>query len=124
MGLDWTNGSLAEGLRHYEAGNYFAAHEEWETVWLKADEPEKAFLQAVIQVAAAFHHYSRHNRQGALLLLQAAMRRLETCSEFFGGIAVGELRADIRKWIQVMEQGDSVNHACKPRIRTCTKWPS
>ena len=27
--LDWTKGSLAEGLQLYEAGEFFAAHEAW-----------------------------------------------------------------------------------------------
>jgi predicted metal-dependent hydrolase len=50
----------------------------------------------MIQVAAAFHHYRRGNWHGTVLLLQAALRRLEPCPDGFGGIGVGELRADIR----------------------------
>jgi uncharacterized protein len=55
MTLDWTEGSLAEGLRWYDAGEFFAAHEAWESRWLESKEPEKTFLQGLIQVAAAFH---------------------------------------------------------------------
>jgi Protein of unknown function (DUF2470)/Pyridoxamine 5'-phosphate oxidase len=32
MEFDWTQGALAEGLRRYNAGEYFAAHEAWEPV--------------------------------------------------------------------------------------------
>ena len=59
--FDWTQGSLAEGLRLYDAGEFFAAHEAWESVWLRAQEPEKMFLQGLIQVTAAFHHLQRNN---------------------------------------------------------------
>ena len=121
MDLDWTKGNLAEGLRHYEAGAFFAAHEEWESVWLKADEPEKTFLQAIIQVAAAFHHYRRDNRQGTMLLLQAATRRLEICPEFFGGIAVSELCADIRESLQELQRDASGRQLAPPRIRLFIK---
>jgi uncharacterized protein len=54
--LDWSCGELAEGLRCYRAEEFFLAHEHWEGVWLKAQEPEKTFLQALIQTTAAFHH--------------------------------------------------------------------
>ena len=56
MEFDWTQGALADGLRRYDAGEFFTAHEAWETVWLEAREPDKTFLQGLIQVTAAFHH--------------------------------------------------------------------
>ena len=43
MEFDWTQGALAEGLHHYHAGEFFAAHESWESLWLAAQEPEKTF---------------------------------------------------------------------------------
>ena len=74
MKFDWTEGALAEGLRLYDAGEFFTAHEAWESVWLKLPEPEKTFLQGLIQVTAAFHHLQCDNRLGTTLLLQAALR--------------------------------------------------
>jgi hypothetical protein len=61
MEFDWTQGALADGLRRYNAGEYFTAHEAWETVWLGANEQDKTFLQGLIQVSAAFHHLRRNN---------------------------------------------------------------
>lgn len=55
MKFDWIQGALAEGLRLYHGGEFFAAHEAWESVWLESPEPEKMFLQGLIQVTAAFH---------------------------------------------------------------------
>ena len=97
MTFDWTQGALAEGLRCYEAGEFFAAHEAWEAVWLQSQEPDKTFLQGVIQVTAAFHHHQRNNPLGATLLLQAALRRLEPYPPNFGGIATALLCNDIRR---------------------------
>jgi uncharacterized protein len=115
MTLNWTDGPLAEGLRLYEAGEFFTAHEEWESVWLKAPEPEKTFLQGMIQVTAAFHHLQRSNRLGAVLLLQAALRRLDRSPAFFGGIAVAMVCEDARECLRKLEAGD-VN-LVPPRIR-------
>ena len=54
--LDWTQGNLFAGLRCFHSGAFFEAHEHWESVWLAAQEPEKTFLQGLIQIAAAFYH--------------------------------------------------------------------
>ena len=52
---------LMRGVAHFNAQEYFEAHEVWEELWLVAREPEKTFLQGLIQVAAAFHHHAREN---------------------------------------------------------------
>jgi uncharacterized protein len=105
MKFDWTQGALAEGLRLYDAGEFFAAHEAWESVWLAAQEPEKTFLQGLIQVTAAFHHWRRKNCLGTERLLRAALRRLERYPACFGGISVDLLRDDIRAWLKALEAG-------------------
>ena len=97
MILDWTQGALAEGLRCYRAGEFFAAHEHWEAVWLHAPEPEKTLLQALIQLAAAFHHHRRHNLSGARSMLQAALKRLAPYPASFQGISVASLSDEIRQ---------------------------
>src|SRR5208283_5098512 len=73
MPLDWTHGDLLEGLRCFHSGAYFEAHEHWESVWLTAREPEKTFLQALIQVAASFHHFQRGNHAGTISLLRIGL---------------------------------------------------
>ena len=103
MKLDWTDGPLAQGLACYRAGEFFEAHEHWELVWLKLREPEKSFLQALIQVSAAFHHYRRGNVVGAASLLTRALRRLERCDACFAGVAVGPLREGVRAWVRGLE---------------------
>jgi predicted metal-dependent hydrolase len=105
MKFDWTQGALAEGLQRYHAGEFFAAHESWESLWLVAGEPEKTFLQGLIQVTAAFHHLQRNNIVGAARLLQGALRRLEGYPASFGSVSVVSLCADIREWLNALETG-------------------
>lgn len=101
--LDWSSGPLAEGLRCYRAEEFFLAHEHWESMWLQAQEPEKTFLQALIQTTAAFHHLQRSNRRGATSLLRAALRRLEPYEISFGGVRVGTLREELEAWVLALE---------------------
>ncbi|HEV2709690.1 MAG TPA: DUF309 domain-containing protein [Edaphobacter sp.] len=104
--VDWSGGALAEGLRCYRAEEFFMAHEHWEGVWLASEEPEKTFLQALIQTAAAFHHLQRGNRVGAASLLRAALRRLGPYADFFGGVRVAPLREQIGAWVRALEVTD------------------
>jgi predicted metal-dependent hydrolase len=116
MKFDWCEGPLAKGLRLYEAGEFFAAHEEWELVWLSASEPEKTFLQGLIQVTAAFHHLRRDNRLGTILLLQAALHRLDPYPASFGGILVEALCNEIRDRVRLLKAGASAPQLIPPRI--------
>jgi uncharacterized protein len=117
MKFDWTEGALADGLRLYDAGEFFAAHEAWESVWLGSPEPEKTFLQGLIQVTAAFHHLRRNNPLGTMLLLQAALRRLDRYPPDFGGISVMLLCHDIRDQLRMLESGELACQMVSPRIR-------
>jgi hypothetical protein len=122
MRFEWTQGALAEGLRRYHAGQFFEAHEAWESVWLESQEPEKMFLQGLIQVTAAFHHLQRNNPLGTALLLQAALGRLERYPARFGGISVTLVCNDIREWLQALEAG--VPTAQLSSVRICAELSS
>jgi uncharacterized protein len=117
MPLDWTQHELAEGLRCYRNQEFFAAHEHWEAVWLRSAEPEKTFLQALIQTTAAFHHFQRRNFIGTASLLRGALRRLESYPAEFGGIAVGQLRQGIRAWLDAMKDDECGAELAFPLIR-------
>jgi predicted metal-dependent hydrolase len=118
MELDWSSGELAEGLRCYRAEEFFLAHEHWEAMWLKLPEPEKTFLQALIQVAAAFHHLQRGNRQGVESLLRHALGRMEPLPDVFGGIAVEPLRRQIDERLSALEARDTpLPHLASPQIQ-------
>jgi uncharacterized protein len=117
MPLDWSDGALAQGLRCYRNGEFFVAHEHWEGVWLGCVEPEKTFLQALIQVTAAFHHLQRSNPKGTASLLRAALQRLDAYPADYGGIAVETLRENVRAWLEVLDRGEPPLELRVPEIR-------
>ena len=58
---------LAEGIELFNSGEYWHAHEVWETEWTPDRKgPDSGFYKGLIQVAAGCLHYSRHNRRGAV----------------------------------------------------------
>ena len=115
--LGWTRGPLAEGLACYHSGQFFLAHEHWEAVWLTLPQPEKDFLQALIQVAAAFHHLQRGNLAGARSLLTRALRRLRACPADFGGISLDQLCAELHDRLQRLTAGTDPARITAPSIR-------
>ncbi len=101
--FDWQSGALAEGLHCYRSGEFFLAHEHWESVWTGLEGQERKFLQALIQVTVALHHWQAGNLRGCRSLLQRALRRLELCPANFGGIAVAPLRSQLSAWLGALE---------------------
>jgi predicted metal-dependent hydrolase len=116
MTFDWTQGPLAQGLRHYNAREFFAAHEAWESVWLTTPQPEKTFLQGLIQVTVAFHHLQRSNPLGATRLLTAALHKLEPYPPNFATLNVPLLRDDIRDRLQTLATAPPATQLPPPRI--------
>ncbi len=105
-----------KGLEQFNHSHFFEAHETWEEIWLSAAEPEKTFLQGIIQVAAAFHHYTCGNPAGAGSLLQAGAKKLEQFPETHRGLALEELRAAVRRWIAALAAGTDLGREQLPRI--------
>jgi hypothetical protein len=86
------------GIAQFNRGEFFECHESWEEIWLAAPEPDKTFLQGIIQVAAAFHHYRRGNLAGARSLLSEGLRKIERFPDGYRGIALESLRVTARHW--------------------------
>jgi predicted metal-dependent hydrolase len=108
-----------KGLEDFNSGRFFEAHERWEEVWLQTLDPEKMFLQGLIQVAAAFHHYSRSNRQGTRNLLQAGLIKIERFPQAHRGLALEPLRVTVRRWLAALEGGEDPAKEEIPRIECC-----
>lgn len=113
------------GLEAFNTGHFYEAHEHWEEVWLETLDPDKMFLQGLIQIAAAFHHHSRANRQGTRNLLWAGLLKLDRFAEVHGGLEIAPLREAVRGWIAALDAEENPGHARIPRIRPCNgKHPS
>jgi uncharacterized protein len=74
------------GLDHFNAGEFWDAHESWETIWLEAESDVHIFLQGLIQLAAAYHHVKRGTYPGGLRLFDAALQKLEGFPKQWCGI--------------------------------------
>ncbi|MFL5717084.1 MAG: DUF309 domain-containing protein [Chloroflexota bacterium] len=70
--------AMEAGLVAYERGEFFDAHELLEPAWMGTpDLPERALLQGLIKVAAAYVHGVRGNPKGIVRNLTGARSLLE-----------------------------------------------
>jgi predicted metal-dependent hydrolase len=105
------------GLAHFNAREFFEAHEVWEELWLTEGEPEKTFLQGIIQIAAAFHHYRRGNTDGAETLLAAGIVKIARFPADHHGLAILDLREEAKLWARALGEMQRPGDDELPAIR-------
>ena len=115
------SGKFGRGVKLFNAGKFFEAHEVWEELWLAETEPEKTFLQGLIQLAAAFHHAGRGNSRGAQSLLAAGIVKLNRFPDDHRGLALAELRDAAKRWAKMPGAGSEPRATKPPRIRPTRK---
>jgi predicted metal-dependent hydrolase len=62
--VDGSPPQYIEGIRLFNAGEFWHAHEQWEACWMGSPEPAKTFYQGIIQAAAALVHWKKGNPRG------------------------------------------------------------
>ena len=99
-----------KGCDHFDAGEYFEAHEVWEDLWNEAEGARHALLQGLIQVAVALHHAEKGNFRGTHKLFASALGYLEKGAADSDPIDLPKLRdcvLDFELALQARERGDA-----------------
>ena len=96
------------GIELFNRGKFFAAHEVLEDVWRAAPQPEKRFLQGLIQIAVGLHHHSRGNLTGARSLLARGAKNLGRYPERYAGMDVAALLQAVAGWQDALSRNQPV----------------
>lgn len=108
--------AISHGIALFNSRKFFEAHEAWEAVWLGASEPDKRFLQGLIQISAAFHHHSQGNRRGFESLLRAGLLKVEHAPAVHRGMKIDAIRAAAAEWLRAIEAGGELEVRNLPQI--------
>ncbi len=92
--------AFTRGVDHFNALEFWEAHEAWEELWLVAESDLDQFLQGLIQVAAAYHHLKRGTFRGGVRLFDAGLARLAK----FPATTCGIDRGDVERSAPVHRQ--------------------
>lgn len=98
-------GSFRRGIKLFNNGQYWHAHEAWEDTWkLMGDGSEddaEIILRGLIQLAAAMHLRGRTGREAGMQRnFEKALEKLKLTPFSFLGIALGELLRDIEEGLK------------------------
>ncbi len=86
-----------EGVRLFNAGEYYAQHDVFEALWVETEGPVRELYRAVLQVGVALYQAQRGNRRGALKMLLRSAQWLRDLPDVCQGLNVAQLRADVRR---------------------------
>lgn len=92
---------FVQGVEHFNAREFWEAHESWEEIWLAAESDVEQFLQGLIQVAAAYHHLQRGTFRGGVRLFDSGLARLRNFPPHFCALereAVEKAAVQHRSW--------------------------
>jgi predicted metal-dependent hydrolase len=109
--------ALARGLAAYERGDFFEAHEDLEPAWIGTDDrAERALLQGLIKVAAAYVHDVRGNPIGIGRNLEGARALLVEAAE--NGPSVNIAQLDVEALVEAIDLrlADLVAHPAGPNL--------
>lgn len=101
-----------EGIRLFNQGEFWHAHEQWEQCWLGSHEPDSTFYKGIIQAAAALVHWQRHNPRGLRRNWEKSRPKLVALAPTMMGLDLRALIADMDRMVLA---GDA--HAPAPQLR-------
>ena len=85
-----------EGVRLFEAGEYWEAHEALEPLWLEAEDLDKHFYGGVILLAAALHKARQmESARGGRRNYAKALAHLALVPDVYRGVRVRDLEAHV-----------------------------
>ena len=88
------------GLRLFNEGDFFEAHEVWEDAWWPAEGERRLFYQALIQTAVGIEQFRRRNPAGAVLLYRRALEKFARLADSYLGVDCRQVVEDFTHLMQ------------------------
>jgi hypothetical protein len=85
------------GVALFNRGDFFEAHEVWESLWMETFGEEKRFLQALIQAAVGILHFCNGNSRGAVKLFRSSRDYMGKYASHYLGLNQDVFWADMER---------------------------
>jgi len=91
---------INEGIKLFNDGDYFEAHDYFEEMWANERSDKKMFYQGLVQISVGTYHLSSKNYNGALSQYNKGLEKLEKYPENFESINLLKLKEEIKYLIE------------------------
>jgi predicted metal-dependent hydrolase len=113
----------ADGLRLFNAGEYFEAHEALEDAWNAESSKVRDLYRGILQIAVVYLHITRGNYAGAVKVYRRSQRWLQSWSDICRGIEVEELRRNAQAVMNEVDRlGEDHIHEFDLSLLKPVKW--
>jgi predicted metal-dependent hydrolase len=85
-----------EGLRLFNAEDFFESHEVLEELWSETQDERKKFYQGLIQAAVALLHFGNGNLGGAKKVYLSCRKYLEAYQPAYEGLDLSRFLDDLQ----------------------------
>jgi len=85
-----------EGLRLFNAEDFFESHEVLEELWSETQDERKKFYQGLIQAAVALLHFGNGNLGGAKKVYLSCRKYLEPYQPVYEGLELTRFLEDLQ----------------------------
>lgn len=85
------------GIRQFNDRQFFDCHETLEDVWRAYLEPDREFIQGIIQIAVAYYHLLRGNCEGTRKLFERGLPRVKKYGRCYFGLDMENFVAKVEK---------------------------
>jgi predicted metal-dependent hydrolase len=92
-----------EGIRCFNARDFFEAHEAWEAVWVRTTGHDRLFYKGLIHAAVALHHFGNGNLRGAHKVIGSCLQYLGPYMPRHLGLDVQQFVAQLRRCFARLE---------------------
>ncbi len=93
-----------EGIRLFNAGRFFEAHEELEFAWREESGSIRDLYRGILQVAVTYLHITRGNFEGAVKVYGRSLKWTRDWDNVCRGIHIGKLRQDAGRVMEEVER--------------------
>lgn len=108
--------AILAGARHFNAREFFEAHEAWEDHWGLGDPPERAVTLGLIKAAVALHHLANGNDRGFHWQCERAIPLLREHAGVWPALATDALADALESVASQVRFHGSVAPAAFPRL--------
>lgn len=99
-----------QAIEQFNAGEYYRQHDLFEALWMETASPIRELYRAILQIGIAYYQITRHNRNGAIKMLERSRQWLNGLPDVCQGVDIQALRDDSHQVYQALLNSQQITN--------------